>query len=440
MGSNYKGGIHPYYGKELSMDKPIKELLPKGEMIFPLVQHIGEPALAIVSQGDYVLKGQKIGKANGVISANVISSVSGLVKAIEQRQTSSGEIIESIIIDNDNKYQEVLGLGEKRDPSQLSKEEIRNIIKEAGIVGLGGAAFPTHIKLTPENDEKIDYMIVNASECEPYLSNDYQTMIEMPEKVVGGLKIILSMFPKAKGIIAIEDNKPKAIKVLRELADKESNIQVREIKTKFPQGGERQIIYTITGRKINSSLLPAEVGCLVNNVSTVIAIYEAVAESTPLITRITTVTGQAVSEPQNIRVMNGTSMKEVIEAAGGFKQEPEKIICGGPMMGYAVYNLDAPISKYTSGIVCFTEDENKMWEPIACIRCGRCVEVCPVRIVPQRMYEFSSRFDEKSFEKIDGMECIECGCCSYVCPSKLRLTQSFKETKKSIQAKRNKKK
>ena len=440
MGLNYKGGIHPYYGKELSVDKPIKDLLPKGELVFPLVQHIGKHALPVVSKGDYVLKGQKIGEANGAISANVISSVSGVVKAIEPRVTSSGEIIDSIIIENDYEYKEVLGLGEKRDPFQFSKEEIRNIIKDAGIVGLGGAAFPTHVKLTPKDDEKIDYIIVNASECEPYLSNDYQTIIEMPEKVIGGLNIILSMFPKAKGIIAIEDNKPKAIKVLRELANKESNIQVRSIKTKFPQGGERQIVYTVTGHKINSSLLPAAVGCLVNNVSTVVAIYEAVAESTPLMTRITTVSGQAVSEPQNIRVINGTKMQEVIEAAGGFKEEAEKIICGGPMMGYALYSLDIPISKYTSGLICFTEDENIMWEPITCIRCGRCVEVCPVRIVPQRMYEFSSRFDEENFEKIDGMECIECGCCSYVCPSKLRLTQSFKETKKSIQIKRRNKK
>lgn len=435
MGASYKGGIHPYDGKTLTMDKPILDLLPKGELVFPLLQHIGKPAVPIVAKGDNVLKGQKIGQASGNCSANVISSVSGVVKAITPRLTASGTMESSIIIENDHEYKTVEGLGEKRDPTQFTKEEIRDIIKEAGIVGLGGAAFPTHIKLTPKDDEKIDYIIVNGTECEPYLTNDYRVLIERPEKVIGGLKIILSLFPNGKGIIAIEDNKPKAIKILKEMVANEPNIEVKSIKTKYPQGGERQIIYTTTGRKLNSSLLPADIGCLVNNVSTVVAVYKAVAESTPLMTRITTVSGDAIKEPQNFRVLDGTNMREIIDAAGGFVSEPKKIISGGPMMGYALFDLDVPVSKFTSGLICFTEDENALWESTVCIRCGKCVEVCPVRIIPQRMYEYSQHFDEESFVKINGMECIECGCCSYVCPAKLRLTQSFKETKRSILAK-----
>lgn len=438
MGATYKGGIHPQDGKLLSMDKPIKDLLPKGELVFPLVQHLGKPAKSLVSRGDYILKGQKIGEADGYISANVISSVSGKVKRIESRLTASGFEVDSIIVENDEEYKTVEGFGEKRDPSSLTKEEIREIIKESGIVGLGGASFPTHVKLTPKDDDKIDYVIVNATECEPYLTNDYRVVLEETEKIVGGLKIILSLFPNAKGIIAIEDNKPQGIDKLNELVASEPNIKVHPLETKYPQGGERQVIYTTTGREMNSSLLPADVGCLVNNVSTVVAIHMAVAEGVPLLTRITTVTGDAVKEPGNFRVVNGTSMEEVLEAAGGFSQRPEKIICGGPMMGYAMFGLDVPVSKYTSGLVCFTSDANAYWEQTSCIHCGRCVDVCPENLVPQKMYNYASHFAEDNFIGIDGMECMECGCCTYECPAKIRLTQSFRETKRSIQAKRRK--
>ncbi len=435
MGTTYKGGIHPYDGKELSMDKPIKDLLPKGELVFPLMQHLGKPATSIVAKGDYVLKGQKIGQANGAISANVISSVSGKVKVVEPRLTASGLEVQSVVIENDGEYKAIEGFGEKRDPSQFTKEEIRSIIEESGIVGLGGASFPTHIKLTPGDDNKIDYFIVNATECEPYLTSDYVLIMEEAKKVIGGLKIVLSLFPNAKGIIAIEDNKPKAIELLNKLVAEETNIKVHSLEAKYPQGGERQVIFTTTGREMNASLLPADIGCLVNNVSTMAAIYMAVAESTPLITKITTITGEAIRDPQNFRVMNGTSMHEVIDAAGGFVSEPEKIVCGGPMMGYAIYNLDVPVSKYTSGLLCLTTDENAYWEQSACIHCGRCVDVCPENLVPQQMYKFSSRFDEENFIKIDGLECMECGCCSYACPAKIRLTQSFRETKRSIKRK-----
>lgn len=433
MGSaTFRGGIHTYEGKDLSKNKSTKVLLPKGELVFPMSQHIGAPAKPIVSKGDSVFVGQKIGEAVGFISSNVISSVSGTVKGIEPRLTVSGTTVESIIIENDGQYKGIKGIGEKRDYKRLSKEKIRDIIKEAGIVGLGGAAFPTHVKLTPKEDSKIEYVIVNAAECEPYITSDYRMLLEETDKLVEGLKIILSLFPNAKGIIATENNKPEAIKKINELVKKESNISVKVLKTKYPQGGERLLIYAVTGRKINSSLLPLHAGCIVNNVDTVLSIYKAVAESTPLMRRIITVTGDAVKNPCNFEVKIGTNMKELIEAAGGFVCEPEKIISGGPMMGQALFSLDMPVTKASSALLCYEKDEVSQAPSTFCIRCGRCVKACPSRVVPQKLYQYSERFDQENFVKYHGMECCECGCCSYVCPAKLNLTQSFKQMRKSV--------
>ncbi len=430
--ATFAGGIHTYDGKDLTKDKQTEVLLPKGDLVFPMSQHIGAPAKPIVAKGDYVFMGQIIGEASGFISSNIISSVSGIVKGIESRLTVSGLMAESIIIENDNKYEPLKGLGTKRDYLSLDKSEIREIIKNAGIVGLGGAAFPTHVKLTPKDDNKIKYVLVNAAECEPYLTSDYRMLLEEPEKVIGGLKIELSLFPKAKGIIVVEDNKPQAIAKLKELVKQEPNIEVKTVKTKYPQGGERLLIYAATGRKINSSLLPFHVGCIVNNVDTVISIYMAVAESTPLMRRIVTVTGDAVKNPCNFNVKIGTNYRELIEAADGFDKEPEKIISGGPMMGQALFSLDIPVTKTSSALLCMEEDKAVRAQSSACISCGRCVEVCPSRVIPKKLYEYSELFDNENFEKLNGMECCECGCCSYACPAKLNLTQSFKQMRKSI--------
>ncbi len=430
--ATFKGGIHPYEGKELSKDKTTTVLMPKGDMVFPMAQHIGKPAIPLVSKGDHVLMGQKIGEADGPVSANIISSVSGTVKAIEPRMTVTGAMILSVIIENDNKYEAVEGLGSKRDYTKLSKEEIRDIIKEAGLVGLGGAAFPVHVKLTPKDDNKINYVIVNAAECEPYLTSDYRMLMEEPEKIVGGLKIELSLFPNAKGIIAIEENKPDAIIKLQELVKDEPGIEVKPLKTKYPQGGERFLIYATTGRKINSSLLPLHAGCIVNNVDTVISIFMAVAETTPLMRRIVTVTGDAIADPRNFSVKTGTNYRELIEAAGGFTREPEKIISGGPMMGQALYSLDIPVTKTSSALLGYARDRASRMKSSACIRCGRCVDACPSRIIPQKLFEYSERFDSENFIKYNGMECCDCGSCTFVCPAKLNLNQSFKEMRTSI--------
>ena len=325
----------------MSENQPIEVLMPKGELVYPLSQHIGAPAKPLVKKGDQVLVGQRIGEAGGFVSAHVICSVSGTVKGIEKRLVANGAMVDSIIVENDNEYKTMPGLGEDRDVSSLSKQDILDIVKEAGIVGLGGAGFPTHVKLAPKEPNKIDHVIVNGAECEPYLTSDYRILMEEPETVVEGLKVILRLFDNAKGIIGIENNKPEAIKKMEELVKDEPKIEVRTLLTKYPQGGERTLIYATTGRKINSSMLPADVGCVVDNVDTVAAIYRAVCKQTPLLRKIITVTGDAIASPKNFSVRLGTSYQELIDAAGGFKTEPEKVISGGPMMGQALFDLYA---------------------------------------------------------------------------------------------------
>ncbi len=437
--ATFKGGIHPYEGKELSENKPVQVLTSKGEMVFPMAQHIGAPAKPLVAKGDRVLVGQKIGEAGGFISANVICSVSGTVKAVEPRLMVNGTMVTSVIVENDGLDEKIEHFGEDRDYTKLSKDEIRNIVKEAGIVGLGGAGFPTNVKLSPKDDSKIDYILVNGAECEPYLTSDYRMMLEEPERIVGGLKVILSLFDNAKGVIGIENNKPEGIKKLQELVKDEPRIEVCPLLTKYPQGGERSLIYAITGRKVNSSMLPADAGCIVDNIDTVIAIYNAVCKQTPLIRKIITVTGDAIVNPQNFSVRLGTNYQELLEAAGGFKADPEKVISGGPMMGMSLFSLDLPVTKTSSALTCFSKDMVAAQEPTPCIRCGRCVSACPSHIVPPIMMQAALRGDCDAFEKVNGMECMECGSCTYVCPAKRPLTQAFKDMRKQVAANRRKK-
>lgn len=433
----FKGGIHPFDGKSLSKDKPIKELVPVGDMVYPLSQHIGAPAKPIVSVGDRVLVGQKIAEAGGFVSANIFASCSGTVKAIEKRRVVSGDMVDSIVIDNDNLFEE----GDRIDVkpiNEMSKSDVIEAIKEAGIIGMGGAGFPTHVKLSPKDPDKINYVIANCAECEPYLTSDYRRMIEEPEKLVAGLKIILCLFDHAKGILAIEDNKPDCIQRLRELVKDESRIEVKAVKTKYPQGSERQLIYATTKRAINSSMLPADVGCIVNNVDTIVAVYHAVIEGIPLMHRIITVTGDAIAEPQNFLVRIGTSYAQLIEAAGGFKTQPEKIVSGGPMMGIALFDVNVPTTKASSALLCLTKDEVAASKPGNCINCGMCAEACPSRVLPSKLATFSENGDTEKFLQYNGMECCECGCCSYVCPAKRHLTHSIKSMRKMVLASRKK--
>ncbi len=395
----FTGGIHPDDGKRLSKDKPIKEYLPKGDLIYPLSQHIGAPAKPIVQKGDKVLAGQKIAEADGYVSAPIYACVSVPVKAIEES----------------------------------------SVLTVVGVVGMGGAGFPTHVKLSPKESEKIEFVVVNCAECEPYLTSDYRRMMEEPEKLVEGLKIILRLFPNARGILAVEDNKQDCKKLLRKITQPEEKISVVSLKTKYPQGSERHLIYAVTGRAINSSMLPADVGCVVNNVDTVVSVYHAVKEGKPVMHRVVTVTGDCIKEPCNYMVRIGTNYGELIDASGGFVKEPEKIVSGGPMMGFALFDVNVPATKTSSALLCLSKDEVSASKQTACINCGRCVGVCPGRVVPSRLAVLADRGEKEAFEKMNGMECCECGCCSYICPAKRQLTQSIKSMRRMILADRKKK-
>lgn len=434
----FKGGVHPKDGKDLSKSKPIKELLPEGDLVFPLSQHIGAPATPIVAVGDAVLKGQKIAEAGGFVSSPIYASASGTVKAIEPHRVAVGDMVNSIVIENDGAFEEV-EYTPCEDVTALSKEEIVNKVKEAGVVGMGGAGFPTHVKLSPKEPEKIEYVIANCAECEPYLTADYRRMLENPEELIGGMKIILQLFDHAKGVLGIEDNKPDCIEKLTELVKDEPRIEVCPLQTKYPQGGERQLIYAVTGRAINSKMLPADAGCIVDNVETIIAVYRAVKLGRPVTNRISTITGDAIANPGNFLYSIGTSYAELVEAAGGFKTQPEKIISGGPMMGFAMFSLDIPTTKTSSSLLCLSKDEVSKVEPSACINCGRCVEACPEQLIPSRLAKFSNNGLAEAFESWHGLECVECGSCSFVCPARRQLAQSIKTMKKQVLAAKRKK-
>lgn len=434
----FRGGMSRKDGKDRTKEKPIMVLHPKTDMVYPLSQHIGLPAKPVVEVGDNVLVGQRIAVASGVVSANILSSVSGKVKAIEERKTVSGDWCESIVIANDGAYQTIEGFGVEREYAGFSKTELRACIKDAGIVGLGGVGFPTHVKLTPKNDDSIQYVIVNGVECEPFLTADYRMMLEESEKLVGGLKILLRLFENAKGVIALDKRNKACIRSLSALIKNEPRIVIKKIKGTYPQGAERMLIYKVTGRKLNSSMIPTDVGCVVNNAGTVLAVYKAVAESEPPVSRVVTVSGTLFTRPHNFLVPLGTPMEEVAAAAGGLGKKPGKIVVGGPMTGRSPESLDVPVTKQTSALLAFSKDEMGMAKESPCIRCGRCVTVCPERLVPMHLFKMAERSDKKKFADRGGMECCDCGACTYVCPAGKNLAETIRQTRRSILDERRK--
>ncbi len=431
----FKGGIHPYEGKELTKDIPAKRLLPQEEVVIPVAQHIGAPAKPVVEVGQRVLKGQLIAEAGGFVSANIHSSVSGTVKKIEKRLVPNGSKVLSIIIENDGQYEEFVY---EATPAPWTKEAIRDAVKDCGVVGLGGACFPTHVKLTPKDDSAIEYVIVNAAECEPYITADYRRLKEQPQEVIEGLKIMLSLFENARGVFAVENNKPDIIEHLKELTKDEDRITVAALKTKYPQGSERHIISAITGRKINSKMLPSDAGCIVDNVDTVYNVYQAVKYHKPLTERIMTVSGDGVKNPGNFIVSFGMSHAQIVEEAGGLYDEIEKVLSGGPMMGQAMFTLDVPVIKGSSALLAFKVDEVAHAKQTNCLNCGKCAQVCPEGLICAKIAQAADADDMELFVKMHGMECIECGTCNYNCPANRNITQSVRTMKRKVQAERRK--
>lgn len=433
----FHGGVHPAEHKELSKESPLTQLLPKGELVYMTNQHIGKPASPVVKKGDHVLAGQIIAEAGGFVSANIVSSVSGTVKAVEPRKNASGGSAMAIVVENDGEYTLAEGVGVECDTNGLTGQEILSKVQKAGIVGMGGAGFPTHVKLTVKTPEKIDYVIANGAECEPYITCDDQLMRTKAAEIVEGMEYMLRLFPNAKGVVVVENNKPEAIAAMEQACQGHDRVYVQPVKTKYPQGGERSLITVITGKHLKLGMLPADAGCVVDNVATIYAIYRAVKFNEPLMERGFTVSGDAVQNPGNFIVKIGTSHQELVDACGGFKQEPKKVLSGGPMMGFAMTGLEAPICKNNNALTCLTVDEVEIAEGqmTACLRCGRCSRACPLGLSPQLMQVAAIRKDYDRYEhKLYGLDCIGCGCCTYGCPAKRPLMQLFKTTKAEIMA------
>ena len=433
----FSGGVHPAGCKDLSKDCQIRPIGLPSQVTIPLIQHIGASCRPLVKPGDAVKTGTLIAESEKFISAPVHSSISGIVKAIKKTRHPVLGNCESVIIDSDQKDEKDYNLNTLQDNfKSLTSEEIREKVKSAGMVGMGGAAFPTHVKLTPPKDKIIDTFILNGAECEPYLTCDDRMMQERPQEILQGMVLLMKAIGVTKGIIAIENNKPGAIKSMRSaiatLKFAGYNVQLTVLPTKYPQGGEKQLIKALTGREVPPLKLPFDVGCLVDNVQTAYATYEAIYGNKPLFERVITVTGDAVKEPSNVIVRIGTLVSFVVKECGGLKGKLGKLIIGGPMMGIAQYATDMPIIKGVSGILLLSEKYSDFVAEQYCIRCGKCKQSCPVKLVPTEIAKASEYGRFEIATMLNAADCIECGCCSYVCPSHIPLVQLIKHAKRAI--------
>ena len=419
------GGVHPVEGKEPTEHKALVRFPAPKTAVFPLSMHLGAPATAIVAVGDHVDVGQKIAEASGFISAPVHSSISGTVVAIEDRPHATRGMCPSIVVENDFKDTIHESVKPNKSLEELTPAEIIEIVKNAGIVGMGGAGFPTYVKLNP--GKPIDAVLVNACECEPLLTADHRMLLEYADDIIFGLQAEMKTVAAPKGIIVIEENKPDAIALLREKTAGIEGIEVLEVATQYPQGGEKMLIKRAMGRSVPSGKLPADVGACVSNVSTVKAIADAIKTGMPLVERITTVTGKYIANPGNFIVKIGTSAKELVEACGGITAEDVLIKAGGPMMGFPQTTLDTPIMKGSNGIIAIENDEPEVQE---CIKCGRCVDVCPMELKP--LYYAKLVGDPAALKNYNIMDCMECRCCEYICSSKIPLVTLIKIGKNAV--------
>lgn len=431
---SFFGGIYPDDSKKSTAEAPIEVLQAPQTLVVPLLQHAGGEATPVVAKGDEILKGQLLAQANGAISAPIHSPVSGTVVAIEPRAHACGSSVTAIVIEN-NGEDNWVEKNSHPDPVQLDAATIRQRIQEAGIVGMGGGGFPTALKLNPPKNTTIDYLIINGCECEPYLTADHRLMVEYPEEIILGAKLMAKASGAKRIIIGVEDNKPDAYEALKGHA---GAIDVVSLPTKYPEGGEKQLIQVLTGREVPSGGLPFQAGAIVQNVATAWAVAKALRDGEPSITRVVTVTGKPVVEPKNFLVSIGTPIENLLEAAGGFNGAVGKVVIGGPMMGGAQFNLEAPICKTLSGVVAFREEESATPTVLPCIKCARCVDVCPANLLPLRLEAFGMNEMWDEAQDYGALDCIECGCCTYICPSKRPLLQYIRLAKQEIIAKQKK--
>ncbi|HDP99687.1 MAG TPA: electron transport complex subunit RsxC, partial [bacterium] len=423
----FRGGVHPKERKTLSEQVPI-EIMPLPEqVVIPVQQHIGAPAEPIVAVGDEVKTGDKICEAKGFVSVPSHASVSGKVVAIEPRNHPLGGKTLSIVIENDGQDKISETIAPLSDFLELDIEEMKKKIQQAGLAGMGGAAFPTHVKLSPPADKPIDTFILNGAECEPYLTADHRLMLEFPKEIISGVQIAMKILGCRNGFIAIEKNKPDAIDLMKKMVKETgANLKVVGLNVKYPQGAEKQLIKAIINRNVPAGGLPMDVGCLVHNVGTAKAIFEAVSSNKPLIERVVTVSGLGIHHPKNVLARIGSPFQNLIDLCGGLKDSATKIVNGGPMMGIAQFSLDVPVTKGTSGILALTDRETSERIPGPCIRCCHCVDVCPMNLMPNDIARFAEFERYEDVHRLGVLDCIECGSCSYICPAKIRHVHLFK--------------
>lgn len=436
---SFKKGVHPPSEKSWTENSPVKPIDDPAEFIIPLIQHIGAPNKALVKKNDLVKAGQKIGSAEAFVSCPVHSPVSGKVKAVERRPHLSGKSVESIIITPDGKNEFSDAVGQGNELGEMNPEEIRHALHQAGLSGMGGASFPTHVKLTPPRDASVDTIILNGAECEPYITADHRLMMEQSEKILFGLEVFKKALGVKKAYVGIENNKPDAARSMREAIEKKGyEAEIRVLEVKYPQGAEKMLIQALMNKDVPSGKLPAHAGVLVQNVGTACVAADIIRKGMPFTERVVTVSGRGVKEPGNLLVKLGTPIGNCIEACGGLRENAGKVIVGGPMMGTAVSHLNIPVTKGTSGIVVLTDEEVKNFLARTCIGCGRCVDVCPAGLLPTRLSRFSEFMLLDKAERIGLLDCIECGCCTYVCPSAIPLVQWIRQGKYKVLESRKK--
>lgn len=430
--ATFIGGIHPPDKKALAANSAIVEAKPPKIVVIPLSQHLGAPCKPLVTIGQEIKKGEMIGEPGGFVSSPVHAPVSGKVTAIGEFPNAMGRMISSIVIEN-NLKEEWTALKDNPDYMKLSPDELKEKIKAAGIVGMGGAAFPTVVKLSPPKEKPIDAVLINGAECEPYLTADYRLMIERPKEIIEGLKILMKVLGVQKGYVGIENNKPDAVIKMKDAVQGESGIEVIALEVKYPQGAEKMLIKAILGREVPPRALPMDVGVVVQNVGTAIAVYEAARYGKPLIERVVTITGEGIKEPKNLMVKIGTPVSQLIEEGGGFSDGAGKVISGGPMMGFALSSLEIPVTKGTSGILVIPEKDVAHVDDYGpCIRCGRCIDACAMGLMPFMLSILSEKGFYEEAKEYNLFDCFECGSCTYVCPSKRPIVQFVRLAKSLV--------